>query len=194
MNIKYPVIIGNKQLYNITSSAPISLEKIEKRWKLFGHILRSPSTTPAQTASKYYFQHNIKNHGQKTTLPKILHDDLDLIKLTLLNTNDYTSLKEKAANRNDWQKFTKQIVDQHKKNEDTKRKHKETSQKTSSSNRNNQNQPKEHSNNIPTPPGLDFRKRHKAEITTKNGPTYIIYVRSPITEANDLNNELMDTN
>ena len=40
LNIKYPVKITNKALYKKCQEKPLSLQILESRWNLFGHILR----------------------------------------------------------------------------------------------------------------------------------------------------------
>jgi hypothetical protein len=194
LNIKYPVIIDNKKLYNITNSTPISILTIEKRWKLFGHILRSSPATPANIAAIYYFQNNIKNHGQKITLPKILHDDLSPLNLTLSNETDYIFLQTKALQRDKWQDFTKIIVDQHKIKEDKKRKANEIAQNIQPSRIRNQHYSEEQRRLYPmdinTPPGLDFRKKRRIQI----GQNLTLYLNSPIARINEAFNDIMDIN
>jgi tRNA nucleotidyltransferase/poly(A) polymerase len=56
LHLFYPNTIHNKQLYNKTNSAPVSLIALEQRWKLFGHILRSDSATPAKIIMEKYYQ------------------------------------------------------------------------------------------------------------------------------------------
>ena len=54
LNYRYPKIIKNSHLYNLSKEIPIS-EKIKKRrLALFGHILRLHQDTPAQKALDYY--------------------------------------------------------------------------------------------------------------------------------------------
>ena len=40
LNIKYPTIISNEKLYEISKEKPISQTMRAARWKLLGHILR----------------------------------------------------------------------------------------------------------------------------------------------------------
>ena len=47
LKIRYPSIITNKKLYEVTSTTALSERVKVARWKMFGHILRSPQNSPA---------------------------------------------------------------------------------------------------------------------------------------------------
>ena len=54
LNAKYPANISNVKLYKQTGEDVLSLEILQIKWKLFGHVLRSYPDTPAQKAMNYY--------------------------------------------------------------------------------------------------------------------------------------------
>ena len=53
LKIKWPTTITNEKLYNICKTRPLSERVKHARWKMFGHILRSPENTPAALALSY---------------------------------------------------------------------------------------------------------------------------------------------
>ena len=55
LNIRYPTKITNKSLYSKCQEKPISLQILEFRWNLFGHILRRDKDIPANKATRAYF-------------------------------------------------------------------------------------------------------------------------------------------
>ena len=60
--------ISNKKLYKITKSEPISKTITERRWKLFGHILRLAAKCPARKAmqiSRKKQNDHRNNHQQR---------------------------------------------------------------------------------------------------------------------------------
>ncbi|XP_071948710.1 uncharacterized protein [Antedon mediterranea] len=86
IGIRFPDRISNINLYRRTGTKPISLEIVDARWRLLGHLLRQDPCTPANTAISYYFSNttNIKFRGRpRTTLPITLSNDL----LTLYKHN-----------------------------------------------------------------------------------------------------------
>ena len=50
MNIRHPSMISNKTLYLRCNTVPLSKRTEIAKWKMFGHILRSPENSPAQSA------------------------------------------------------------------------------------------------------------------------------------------------
>ncbi|GFR95291.1 endonuclease-reverse transcriptase [Elysia marginata] len=55
LNIKFPVKITNKSLYKNCQEKPLSLQILESRWKLFGHILRRHRDIPANKQLVHIF-------------------------------------------------------------------------------------------------------------------------------------------
>ena len=98
LNIKYPTIISNKQLYKQKCEEVLSLEILQSRWRLFGHVLSLSPETPAQKAMNYYFgnSNSKKFRGRPTTtLPNSLHNDIIILKSYTNKGNKYkfTQLK-----------------------------------------------------------------------------------------------------
>ena len=56
IGIKWPNRIKSKNLYRLTNAKPVSIEITERRWNLFGHVLRLNKDTPARKAMKFYFE------------------------------------------------------------------------------------------------------------------------------------------
>ena len=124
LNIKYPDIVRNEEIYRLANETPISLQITRNRWKLFGHILRLDDNTPAKKAMMHYFQpsESPKFQGQpRTTLPIKLSKDIKLTVKTdpsfileynireLKINNDLNTLKEIAENRNKWLELSDRI-------------------------------------------------------------------------------------
>lgn len=83
LGVKYPVIMKNNTVYELSEETPISQQIRLARWRLFGHCLRLNKDTPAYKAMKFYFQPSEEKgfRGRKrTTLPVKLDED---IKVTL---------------------------------------------------------------------------------------------------------------
>jgi hypothetical protein len=110
----------NSDLYITCASDPISINIFILRWKLFGHILRLPSTVPANRYMTAYFSSNQTYQkyigNQPINLPKQLHKDLkeygpnnsnEPRKLT--NLNDLDSLRNLANDRDKWRIFVHHI-------------------------------------------------------------------------------------
>ncbi|KAK3782813.1 hypothetical protein RRG08_002447 [Elysia crispata] len=60
LGIRYPTKISNKSLYKKCEQTPISLEVLQARWRLFGHVLRREPSIPANKAMAFYFHDNAK--------------------------------------------------------------------------------------------------------------------------------------
>ena len=48
LHIKFPQVISNSDPYQQTNEIPLSLTKLENRWKPFGHIFHLHPHTPTQ--------------------------------------------------------------------------------------------------------------------------------------------------
>ena len=114
LGIHYPTKISNKSLYNKCNETPISLQILEARWRLFGHILRRTPEIPANKAMNFYFS----NQGPKqkgrpvTTLLITLNNDLKRItgnNILLTSYKDLENLREIATNRQEWRVFCTEI-------------------------------------------------------------------------------------
>ena len=59
LRVYYPAKISNKALYRQCRTAPISIMLLENRWKLFGHVLRLPLTSPPQLSMEQYYINDV---------------------------------------------------------------------------------------------------------------------------------------
>ena len=84
--IRYPVKITNKALYKQCNECPLSLYVLEKRWCLFGHILRRDREIPANKVMEGFFvPQGDKYRGIPiTTLPVVLNNDLSRLESSYL--------------------------------------------------------------------------------------------------------------
>ena len=78
LGIRYPVKITNASLYQKCNETPLSLQILEHRWRLFGHILRRNEDIPARKAMQFFFQKTTERFPGRplTTLPVVLNNDL----------------------------------------------------------------------------------------------------------------------
>ena len=119
LNIKYPNNISNKKLYDLCSTTPLSKRVKLSRWKMFGHILRSPENSPAALSLYFAVVGSADLRGRRgrhqTNLLTILRNDINRIpvdrnsenvnrhnKLTLKNLDDIRILNNIACNRKEW--------------------------------------------------------------------------------------------
>ena len=81
LGIRYPAKISNKSLYKKCEQTPISLEALQARWRLFGHVLRREQSIPANKAMAFYFHDNAKRARGRpiSTLPMALNNDLKIL-------------------------------------------------------------------------------------------------------------------
>ena len=115
LNIRYPTIITNESLYQITNEKPISLHILQQRWQLFGHILRRDKLIPANIAMSAYFQ----KHGEPfrgrpiTTLPVLLDKNLGTLEkgMSLKTLDDLENLRVMAEDRQKWRDLTGEMLD-----------------------------------------------------------------------------------
>ena len=110
----------NSDLYITCACEPISINIFTLRWKLFGHILRLPSTVPANRYMIAYFSPNTtyqKYQGnQPINLPNQLKKDLkeygpdnNNVPFKLTNLNDLNRLRTLAQDRDKWRTFVYHI-------------------------------------------------------------------------------------
>ena len=79
IGIKWPQTINNKALYKRCNVEPASISIRRARWRLFGHVLRLPSESPAILAMVQYFKcgKTMWRGRPRTTLPIRLSQDLE---------------------------------------------------------------------------------------------------------------------
>ena len=107
MNIKWPnSMISNKTLYNRCGTTPLSKRASLSRWKMLGHVLRSPENSPAQSALCFAvdamknFKGRVGRH--RISLMHILKSDLSSHNLELNDYTDILKLRQLAWNRPEW--------------------------------------------------------------------------------------------
>ncbi|GFR67859.1 RNA-directed DNA polymerase from mobile element jockey-like [Elysia marginata] len=92
---------------------PLSLQILESRWKLFGHILRRHRDIPANKATRAYFIQSGKNHRgrPRTTLPTVLNRDLAPIdhEIRLHSSDELDKITALAQDRRQWHEMTAKI-------------------------------------------------------------------------------------
>ncbi|GFR74767.1 endonuclease-reverse transcriptase [Elysia marginata] len=114
LGIHCPTKIINQSLYKKCSETPLSLQILELRWRLFGHILRRDNSISANLAMLYYFNEN-SNRGRgrpTTTLPITLNNDLKRLQnkdVQLTTKEDLHKLQKIASQRQEWIAFTAEI-------------------------------------------------------------------------------------
>ena len=127
LNIKYPTTITNIKLYEKCNSTPLSQRVKKSRWRMFGHILRSPENSPAALSLNFAVSQISELSGRRgrhrINLLTVLRDDLQRIpidrsspnpyrhnKLSLKSTSDVTILREIASDRRGWSNLFNYLV------------------------------------------------------------------------------------
>ena len=114
LNIRYPTKITNTALYKKCNERPLSLQILEARWRLFGHILRRDKEIPANIAMNTYFTPSGqgKHRGRPpTTIYTVLNRDLKHLHGVhkLGSKEDLLSLRSLAEDRDQWKDITQRI-------------------------------------------------------------------------------------
>ena len=114
LGIWYPTKISNKSLYKKCEQTPISLEVLQARWRLFGHVLRREPSIPANKAMAFYFHDNAKRARGRpiTTLPMTLNNHLKILQnrsISLTSQKDLETIRKIAKRRQEWTTFTADI-------------------------------------------------------------------------------------
>ena len=114
LNIKYPTIISNEKLYEISKEKPISQTMRASRWKLLGHILRRDQDIPASKAMIAYYQ-DLGRKGfrgrRRMTLPVVLNKDLKHEHASLETSRDLQELRNLAQDRGEWSALTSRVIE-----------------------------------------------------------------------------------
>jgi hypothetical protein len=105
LKIKWPNTITNKKLYEICSTRPLSERVKDSRWKMLGHILRSPENTPAALALSYAVggtNHLKGRRGRhKINLLSLIRNDISRIPVDRFSKNQYLQQKLQLKNQSD---------------------------------------------------------------------------------------------
>ena len=114
LGIRYPTKISNKSLYKKCEQTLISVEVLQARWRLFGHVLRREPSIPAHKAMAFYFYDNAKRARGRpiTTLQMTLNNDLKILQnrsISLTSQKDLETLRKIAERRQERITFTADI-------------------------------------------------------------------------------------
>ena len=109
VKMTYPTIISNEALYKKCNSRPLSERVAYSRWKMFGHILRSTSNSPA-VCSLFFAVNSMRDMKGRVgrhqcNLLKTLKNDLSDRDIKLVNTEDIYNLIFLAQDRLKWRKL-----------------------------------------------------------------------------------------
>ena len=119
LNVKWPAVIKNKKLYEVCNTTPLSERVRLSRWRMLGHILRSPENSPASLALHYaVVGHKVqkikgRRGAHEMNLLKVIRKDLEVTAvydeddkeyrlLSLKDGYDLNYLKDLARDRKKW--------------------------------------------------------------------------------------------
>ena len=101
--------MSNKTLYERCNTRPLSERVALARWKMLGHVLRSPENSPAQSALCFVVESmNIlpgRRGRHRMNLFKVIKDDLVMRGISLSCYDDILHMRELAGDRSKWRKF-----------------------------------------------------------------------------------------
>ena len=104
LKVKYPEVITNKELYEITKVEPWSRVIGRRRLCWFGHVSRLDEETPAKIALRYALQDYQKKPGRpKQTWLKVVEKQLREINIVI----PLEEALEQAQDRKEWDKKVK---------------------------------------------------------------------------------------
>ena len=115
LNVKYPVRMRNKKVYEITQEELLSIDLLRSRWRLFGHVLRMDAEAPAFKAMLHYYSGSQapKFRGRpRVNLPWKLDQDLGKFctdSLQLKSSDDLRRLKVVAHDRKKWKNLVEKM-------------------------------------------------------------------------------------
>ena len=110
LNIKWPTgVISNRALYKRCNVSPLSKRVENLRWRMFGHVLRSDDTTPANLSLRFAVEEANNFQGRlgrpHQNLYKTLLNDLKARNINLNNAENLNELREIAKNRAKWKEM-----------------------------------------------------------------------------------------
>ena len=102
-------MMSNKTLYERSNTRPLSERAAFARWKMLGHVLRSPESSPAQSALCFVVDNmNIlpgRRGRHRINLFKVIRDDLLARGINLRCYDDILNIRILAGDRNKWRKL-----------------------------------------------------------------------------------------
>ena len=105
LKIKWPTTITNEKLYKLCSTTPLSDRVKSSRWRLLGHILRSPEDTPAALALSYAVAGSSHLKGRlgrhKINLLSLIRKDINRIPVDIFSENELLHQKLKLKDQQD---------------------------------------------------------------------------------------------
>ena len=108
LNITWPKIVKNDDLYEITKVVPWSKTVKKRQLSWFGHLMRLPDDSPAKVSLDYCLNH-------KTTRPRgrpmITWISMMRKRFEEMNTN-WENASNKARNRDEWKRFMNSVLDE----------------------------------------------------------------------------------
>jgi len=113
LGVHWPHRIGNSALYTRCNAHPLRQDIMQTRWRLFGHILRLPESTPAQQAMTMFFaKASVPAFlgRARTNLPVVLHADLSMIGKRCKSMKDLCELRNIAKDRKRWNKLVARVL------------------------------------------------------------------------------------
>ena len=107
MNVRWPYsMMSNKTLYKRCNAVPLSERAALSRWKMLGHVLRSPENSPAHSALCFTVDsmNNMKGRlgRHRISLFQIIQKDVEMRNLKLNNYYDILNLRQLAYDRTVW--------------------------------------------------------------------------------------------
>ena len=106
LNIHWPTIIRNKDLYERCKVRPLTDRIVEARWKMLGHVLRSGENTPAFLAFRFACLGSNNYKGRlgrpRTNLFDVITRDLREREIEINNSNDFHELVYIAHDKIRW--------------------------------------------------------------------------------------------
>ena len=106
LNIKWPKVIKNDDLYTVTKAVPWSHVIAKRQFSWFGHLARLPDDTPAKLSLDYVQNVTTKKPRgrQKTTWISMITANFSKLGLTWNEAYDI------AKNRNEWKDITRRFL------------------------------------------------------------------------------------
>ena len=98
INFKWPQTISNDKLYEICNTECLSERVRLARWKMLGHILRSPDNTPAALSLVHAIKGSVakkRSGSHKANLLKVLRDDMKSMPID--RTSEYAALRQRPT-------------------------------------------------------------------------------------------------
>ena len=114
LGIFYPRVVSNDDLYELAHTEPISAMAKRARWRLLGHILRQPSSTPGNQAMiKYASMEDAVRHRRgapRSCLVTTLQQDVKFTAVALKTSRHLETLRSCAVDRQKWSNICSAVV------------------------------------------------------------------------------------